>query len=197
MKMIRQLLAAAVITGLSAGSASAAVFTYDVNGLFSDGRVLGGSFTFDDSKPAYTQFTNLDFTISGLGTFSDIQAIGYGPNYYEVVASNLNNANRVTVAFDGSVSSSGALETVTSPLLDTIDSYYSDGRDAVYEVALSSGTITQQAALPTVAAVPEPATWGMMILGMGAVGFALRSAKRRSEKKFETKIKNITYGAVA
>lgn len=46
-------------------------------------------------------------------------------------------------------------------------------------------------------AVPEPATWAMMILGMGAVGFAMRSAKRRSEEKFETKIKTITYGAVA
>ena len=30
-------------------------------------------------------------------------------------------------------------------------------------------------------AVPEPATWAMMILGMGAVGFMLRSAKRRSQ----------------
>ena len=46
-------------------------------------------------------------------------------------------------------------------------------------------------------AVPEPATWAMMILGMGAVGFAMRSAKRRSEEKFDAKIKTITYGAVA
>ena len=50
---------------------------------------------------------------------------------------------------------------------------------------------------PVTGAVPEPASWAMMILGMGAVGFALRSAKRRSEEKFETKIKNMTYGAVA
>ena len=42
-------------------------------------------------------------------------------------------------------------------------------------------------ALPPVAgAVPEHVSWAMMILGMGAVGFALRSAKRRSEEKFET-----------
>ena len=53
-------------------------------------------------------------------------------------------------------------------------------------------------ALPPVAgAVPEPATWAMMILGMGAVGYALRSAKRRSEEKFDAKIKKITYGAIA
>lgn len=50
---------------------------------------------------------------------------------------------------------------------------------------------------PMTGAVPEPATWAMMILGMGAVGFAMRSAKRRSEDKFDAKIKKITYGAVA
>jgi opacity protein-like surface antigen len=46
-------------------------------------------------------------------------------------------------------------------------------------------------------AVPEPATWAMMILGMGAVGFAMRSAKRRSNVKFDAKIKAITAGALA
>gem|GEM_PF-5495364 len=46
-------------------------------------------------------------------------------------------------------------------------------------------------------AVPEPATWAMMILGIGAVGFAMRSAKRRSDGKFDAKIKRITAGATA
>lgn len=31
---------------------------------------------------------------------------------------------------------------------------------------------------PVVAAVPEPATWAMMILGMGAVGFAMRRRQK-------------------
>lgn len=51
--------------------------------------------------------------------------------------------------------------------------------------------------VPVTPAVPEPATWGMMILGMGAVGFALRSAKRHSDKKFDAKIKRMTEGALA
>jgi hypothetical protein len=46
-------------------------------------------------------------------------------------------------------------------------------------------------------AVPEPATWAMMILGMGAVGFSMRSAKRRSDSKFNAKINAITTGALA
>lgn len=46
-------------------------------------------------------------------------------------------------------------------------------------------------------AVPEPATWAMMMLGMGAVGFALRRKARLSEVAFEARIKAITYGAAA
>ncbi|WP_174285504.1 nidogen-like domain-containing protein [Sphingomonas bacterium] len=50
---------------------------------------------------------------------------------------------------------------------------------------------------PVAAAAPEPGTWAMMILGFGVVGFAMRNAKRRSDDKFDAKIKKITYGAVA
>lgn len=47
------------------------------------------------------------------------------------------------------------------------------------------------------AAVPEPASWAMMILGMGAIGYSLRSAKRRSNAKFDAKIKRMTAGLAA
>ena len=47
------------------------------------------------------------------------------------------------------------------------------------------------------AAVPEPATWGMMIFGMGAVGFAMRRRVRASEVKFNAKIKRFAEGATA
>lgn len=40
----------------------------------------------------------------------------------------------------------------------------------------ASGTITYLIA--DIAAVPEPATWAMMILGMGAVGFAMRRHRK-------------------
>jgi hypothetical protein len=42
-------------------------------------------------------------------------------------------------------------------------------------------------------AVPEPATWAMLILGMAAIGYAMR----RSNVKFDAKIKRITAGASA
>jgi len=42
--------------------------------------------------------------------------------------------------------------------------------------------------------VPEVATWAMMILGFGLVGFVLRRAVRRSELAFEARIQRIAAG---
>ena len=53
---------------------------------------------------------------------------------------------------------------------------------------------TANLSVSAAAAVPEPSTWLMMLFGFGLVGYGMRSAKRRSDEKFETKIKNITYG---
>jgi hypothetical protein len=52
------------------------------------------------------------------------------------------------------------------------------------------------ASTPT-AAVPEPAAWAMMILGMGVIGFAMRRRVRASEIKFDSKIKRIAAGCDA
>jgi hypothetical protein len=41
------------------------------------------------------------------------------------------------------------------------------------------------------AAVPEPATWAMMILGMGAVGYAMRRRIKASEVSFTNKVRAI------
>lgn len=45
--------------------------------------------------------------------------------------------------------------------------------------------------------VPELASWAMMILGMGAVGVAMRRQVRRSEAKFDAQIKRIAAGELA
>ena len=56
--------------------------------------------------------------------------------------------------------------------------------------------ITLGAATPG-SAVPEPASWAMLILGMGLIGAGVRRAVRRSEIKFDAKIKRITAGLEA
>lgn len=42
--------------------------------------------------------------------------------------------------------------------------------------------------------LPEGATWGMLLVGFGAVGFALRKAKALSDARFEEKIKRLAAG---
>lgn len=46
-------------------------------------------------------------------------------------------------------------------------------------------------------AAPEASTWAMMILGFGIVGVAIRRAHRRSEEKFDAKIRRIAAGSIA
>ena len=48
-----------------------------------------------------------------------------------------------------------------------------------------------------VAAVPEPATWAMMLIGLAGIGLAVRRAKRLSDEKFEAKIKRLASGSLA
>ncbi|WP_277970282.1 PEPxxWA-CTERM sorting domain-containing protein [Sphingomonas echinoides] len=40
------------------------------------------------------------------------------------------------------------------------------------------GSVAQRANFQPVAAVPEPATWGMMLLGFGGIGFAVRRSRK-------------------
>ena len=49
----------------------------------------------------------------------------------------------------------------------------------------------------SVLGLPEPASWAMMILGMGVIGFTMRRKIRLSNANFDAHIKTITYGANA
>lgn len=50
------------------------------------------------------------------------------------------------------------------------------------DVSISSSSSTQIVSGQIQAAVPEPGTWAMMLLGFGMVGGAMRSARRRKDK---------------
>lgn len=85
---------------------------------------------------------------------------------------------------------------------------YDDGKGAgksmrIYKIAasdLDKVTLNRGAGQNAVvlAAVPgrlpEAATWGMLLIGFGAVGFALRKAKALSDARFEEKIRRLAAG---
>lgn len=71
--------------------------------------------------------------------------------------------------FNGTYSLLGANGSFTAPGAGTLQVYYWDS---------NNGDNTGQIAFDVVTAVPEPLTWSLMILGLGAVGGALRRRQR-------------------
>lgn len=80
---------------------------------------------------------------------------------------------------------------LTTPVTATFVRITASGGDGAYSIG--EGEFFAPAAS---AAVPEMATWAMMIAGFGAVGFAMRRQVRRSDAKFDARIKRIAAGEV-
>lgn len=71
---------------------------------------------------------------------------------------------------------------------------------AVVDIAVVSPVrrnVMARAKKDEVATLPEPATWVMLLLGFGAMGAALRWKLRRSEERFNAKIRRIEAGESA
>lgn len=61
----------------------------------------------------------------------------------------------------------------------TLTSQASGAIGTVFSVSLPAGTTIGTARINAVAAVPEPATWMMMIFGFGVLGLSMRRGRRR------------------
>jgi len=74
------------------------------------------------------------------------------------------------------VSSSGVSETIFTDLVNPTG--LTIGSDGAFYVTINSAGAPGSGQVVRISAVPEPATWAMMIIGFGAVGVALRRSKR-------------------
>ena len=118
----------------------------------------------------------LSFMTTGDGDITTFNAYDAGGNLLQSVKNTFGGTTKITFTATG-ISRLDALQ--------SIDNYTFSMDDLSFS------------ATPGAGAVPETATWAMMILGMGAVGYSLRRAKRRSDVKFDAKIKRLTAGAIA
>ena len=169
---MRALLLAGVVAVGWMSPATASVTTYNVSGTFADGRVLGGSFTVDNTAASTSdEFKSTDLTVTGLPDFTEgvdlLTEYGPSPTRYRIqFATNAGSlAPALLLAFyadqdDGLLGSIPNQDLITDPpfITEVITSSSSDG------VALAAGTI---AAATT---VPEPSTLALLSLPLGLAG---------------------------
>jgi len=199
--MTIKLVAAAIALALAAvAPASAATLVYTLSGvgsgIYTDGAVV-------------TPFSDVDFTINAIiDTSIEINDPGVAFGYKIISASQTalgvtrpitdatdsyalflegKNAGSLLIgsppfsappvfyssAFVGynGVSDLGPVSFVYSDSLGTLDPTFPDGADASF-TSITDGLLT-------VSAAPEPATWAMMLLGLGGVGLAMRWSHRK------------------
>lgn len=157
----------ALVLGLFAASPSQAAIVYPSTALGSDPTtpyfVIGtgaGAFTYDftlslsslaDFSAALTQsFTNAANKISNLEIALYKGSIGSGSLITSSFASLATGGQSAAIAYNGALAGSYYLEVTGSA---------------------PSGGLNFSGDITTVAAVPEPATWAMMMLGFLGVGF--------------------------
>ncbi len=156
--MKKFLILAAAAAGLLSTSANAAVFNFTLNTAIGNGS---GSFTTASDAPGFNLISALT------GTFDGGAITLLAPNSYPVGAANDNLYN------------------VAAPFLTFNGfSFLANGNN--YNVYAQNGVIRACGVTPscngnqaatfdvTPGAVPEPASWAMMIGGLGIVGVAMR-----------------------
>jgi PEP-CTERM motif len=168
-RVLTRVLAAAAVLSLAAPAQAAVT----IENFTVAGPIVSGTFSlaFDDSTSAYS-LSALNITLAGSSVAFDTSNSGVislgdigRPDFLEI-GGNANggvyNIGRVGLPPEDDF----AIQFVPTTILQ------SDG--LAYATA---GSINYDSVILT--AVPEPSTWAMMLIGMGAVGGALRAKRRR------------------
>lgn len=167
------LIGAAAIAMIASTPTSAAVFDFNFSGTNFFGQALTGNGTLTTNGVSQVSSLNgYTFqTITGItGTFQGSQITGLA----NVTGSN--NLFYLTGPFfvDGNGLGFSTAAGAAVNLFVTNDTSY-----RVNAGGLNTGLVTASASAAT-PAVPEPATWAMMLLGFGAIGVSVRRKRRVS-----------------
>ncbi len=168
-----------VVLGMTAAAmaaiavpASAAQYMFSFSGL---GRTASGILTTTDvpfasrGETAVT-ITGITGTINGLAITGLNGFVGSDNLYYLTGPSFVDGSGLGFTASDGTQTSLFFQSSAASYRITTLTGGF------------ASGSVT--ASSSAVAAVPETATWGMMILGFGMIGGAVRSRKTKTAVSF-------------
>ena len=166
--------AAMVMAGAVALPAAAdASVIWNVNGTFSDGTSLTGSFTtnvygYVETWDLFTQangpFSALEYNPSTSYSSSGFNFVDFQPGYQSDL--HLEFADNLTVPGPHNF------------IVDAV-SYECQNSFSCYIPAIGPTRYLTGGVADFASTVPEPATWAMLILGFGMTGAALRMAGRR------------------
>ena len=161
-------LAVAMSALLGAVPASAAEYLFGFTGL---GRTASGTLTTTDTAFASRGYqavsiTGITGTINGLAITGLNGFLGSDNLYYLTGPSFLDGSGLGFTASDGSQTS--------LYYQDFLSSY----RITTFTGGFGTGLVTATSSAVAAAAVPEPASWALMLGGFGAIGGALRSRRK-------------------
>ena len=155
--MNKFLAVAAAFGVLTASGAASATVTFSVNGSFTGGGALTGTFSTND---AITQVTAIDLTSSTNGafvgtTYSNLATVDaqFLPSYFRLTVGG--TGSQVQITFSPPLTAAGGVIGANS---------------FEHQAAAGNRTLTGSVAR----AVPEPASWAMMVLGFAVTGAAVR-----------------------
>jgi hypothetical protein len=189
------LFAAACMTLASAGTANATTFIGTTSGCFGAACVpgaiatdsglvfTGGAFNQADSNG----FLALGGSTDNLGAFTlDSTVRNYTGDLFTLLVNFTNPAGSGSANYAATLTGS-VTGTNTGGVFINFDnnpiSFNPPGGPvftlAVNDVSVSAGAAAQQVSGQIQAAVPEPATWGMMLIGFGMIGAAMRRRRRQ------------------
>jgi len=179
--MVRQGAAALALTaGLVAAGAASAATLVNFSLLGGTTQLAVGSFTFDDSKSGildYSDLTSFSYTI-GTGAAYDLAFVttgAFSPYYYfgyDTVSQGFVRGSLDGGTYQALLTAisadfaSGFFAGTSSFVTNSYQDYATNQRGFFTSVEVTSSQIP--------GGVPEPTTWGLMILGLGGAGVALR-----------------------
>ncbi|WP_373986759.1 PEP-CTERM sorting domain-containing protein [Duganella sp. BuS-21] len=181
---MKKLLLSALLVACFSGAAMADTVNFSVAPGFSGGSVNGFTFSSNwqnygyggSTEPFMEWYDQAHSVVYDAGTFnftgmsvSGWPWANYGGGYGTTLNFDFKNAS-------GTVIASGSLE---APLSNSFIQY-NQSVNGVHEIYFhaTNGFWPRLASIDTVAAVPEPETYAMLLAGLGLVGFAARRKQR-------------------